>query len=224
MTQDETEVLKRRLDGYDRRLRKIWWFCGCFAAGCQVPGIALGFLHSWQRGMLSTVHSAAFLLAFGIPSLLYATKTRTLMRSSMIKTAIIRTLDHEGEDDPEPRIDGDGMDRLFLNLVVLQVSSLVEGTPEGRWRNGSDPYHSHPDDRRRRLFELLTLAAWARLPGVAWFVRLELIALAQICIAAEAVQSRSLSGRVRNAWLRLVTRRDRVDRIRHIVPIEAATA
>lgn len=224
MTRDEMAVMKRRLDGYDRKMRKLFWFWAFFSLGCQVPGIALAFLVSWQRGAISIVQSVAFLLIFMVPAALHAVKTRKMVRASTIVASMVRTLDHDGEDDPEPRTDPDGLDRLMLGLVVLQVTMLVWGTPENKWRDGTDPYHSHPDDRRRRLADLLTLAAWAPLSGVPWFVRIEMIAIAQICIAAEAVQSRSLSGRMRNAWLRLVTRREPDGRPRHVVPVEAETA
>lgn len=223
MTREEMALLRRRMSGYDRRLRRIWISCTAFAACFQIPGIGIGFMISWQRGLVSIVQSVTVLILAMGATTLYALKLRRMARASMISSAIIRTINQPGEDDPSPRMGADGENGFFLNLVSLRMKILAWGTPEANWKDGSDPSHGHPDDRRRRLFEMLTIAAWRNLPGIPWFVREEMIALAQICIAAEAIQSRSLTGRLRNLWLRVFARRAADRPVGHIVPIEGAT-
>lgn len=219
MKAGEFAILKRRMAKRDRRSRKINWFGICFGIGFQIPGIMIGFVMSWTRG-LQAVSQAALVMLIWVPILLQLRKMRILSNASMIADALIRDMGESRDEDEEaPTSEDDPFDGLFVKLVIFRFGLLVWGTPEGKWRNGCSPYHSHPDDRRRRLLEMLTIAAWRDLPGMPWEVRLDMIAVAQICIAAEAVQSRSLSGRIRNALLRVFARRDRVDEVPHIVPI-----
>lgn len=215
MRDEEVEILKRRIDKQARRQSKIVWFGVCLGLGAQVPSLVLGFIVSWTRG-LQSIAQAALGMTIWIPIMLHLRKTSILSNASSIATALISGMRSTPATDDDDR---DPFDGLMCNLVIMKVGLLAWGTPEGKWKNGCDPYHSHPDDRRRRLMELLTIAAWRDLPEVPWDVRQDMIALAQICIAAEAVQSRSVTGRIRNGLLRAFARRDPSQEIGHIVPV-----
>jgi hypothetical protein len=210
------------LRGFERRRKRhaqAIWFGVCFGIGAQAFGIILGFLHSWQHG-LKAIANGALGMTVWIPVLLYMRKTAIMTNASAIASEIIQGLSANDPNRGDSDVDAAPFSGLLCRLAILKVGILAWGTPEGKWKDGCDPYHSHPDDRRRRLMELLTIAAWRDLPEVPWKTRLDMIALAQICIAAEVIQSRSLSGRIRNGLLRVFARRPAQREIAHVVPVD----
>ena len=93
-------------------------------------------------------------------------------------------------------------------MLVLKLSHDLAGTEERRWTDGLDPRYGHPDFRRRRLVGLMETVAYRPLPaGVNPAIRSNLVAAAQLAIACEVLQSRSLFGRGRNAFLKVFGRR-----------------
>jgi len=207
--------IKRRRAGQRRAI----WFGVCFGIGAQSLGVALGFMDSWQHG-LKSIATGALGMTIWIPILLYMRKTAIMTNASAIVTELLHGMNAKDPEREDADRDGDPFSGLLCRLAILKVGILAWGTPEGRWKDGCDPYHSHPDDRRRRLMEMLTIAAWVDLPEVPWRTRVDMIALAQICIAAEVLQSRSLSGRIRNVLLRIFARRSKPRDIACPVPVE----
>ena len=216
MRSQEIAVMKRRVAKRDKRQIQAIWFGLCFGIGAQSLSVVLGFIASWERGLKSIGMGMLGMLVW-IPVILYMRKTTILSNASMMVSTLLMIMGKRDDDGP---ITDDESDSLFVRLVIFRFGILAWGTPEGKWKDGCDPYHSHPDDRRRRLLELLTMAAWRDLPGMPYQVRLDMIALAQLCIAAEVVQSRSMTGRIRNGLLRIFVRREPAAPPRHIIRIE----
>lgn len=219
MTGAQIDTILRGIERRRAGQRRAIWFGVCFGIGAQSIGVVMNFLDSWQHG-LKAIAYGALCMTIWIPILLYMRKTATMTNASAIVTELLHGMNAKDPEREDADRDGDPFSGLLCRLAILKVGILAWGTPEGRWKDGCDPYHSHPDDRRRRLMEMLTIAAWVDLPEVPWKTRLDMIALAQICIAAEVLQSRSLSGRIRNVLLRIFARRSKPRDIACPVPVE----